>query len=112
MKIYKIVGTLYIIMLISVGSIVFFFIEGCTDFPPQTRVDGIYTADPEKDSSAKRYETISFDEVYTNGLNVMDMTAFTLCNENKLPIIVFDMNKKGNLKAVLSGEQVGTLVEA
>jgi uridylate kinase len=76
-----------------------------------TRVDGIYTADPEKDSSATRYDRISFEEVYAKGLNVMDMTAFTLCNENKLPIIVFDMNKPGNLRRVVSGERVGTLVE-
>ena len=76
-----------------------------------TRVDGIYTADPEKDKTAKKYDTITFDEVYKNGLEVMDMTAFTLCNENKLPIIVFDMNKPGNLKKVILGEQVGTLVE-
>jgi len=76
-----------------------------------TRVDGIYTADPEKDASAKKYESISFSEVYEKGLNVMDMTAFTLCNENKLPIIVFDMNQPGNLKKVISGQQVGTLVE-
>ncbi len=77
-----------------------------------TRVDGIYTADPEKDSSATKYETISFDEVYQKGLNVMDMTAFTLCNENKLPIIVFDMNKSGNLNKVVNQEtNVGTLVE-
>lgn len=76
-----------------------------------TRVDGIYTADPEKDSSATRYDRISFEEVYAKGLNVMDMTAFTLCNENKLPIIVFDMNKPGNLRRVVTGERVGTLVE-
>ncbi len=76
-----------------------------------TRVDGIYTADPEKDKTATRYDTISFDEVYKKGLEVMDMTAFTLCNENKLPIIIFDMNKPGNLKKILEGEQVGTLVE-
>jgi uridylate kinase len=76
-----------------------------------TRVDGIYTADPEKDANAKKYETITFEEVYQKGLNVMDMTAFTLCNENKLPIIVFDMNKPGNLEKLVSGEQVGTLVE-
>ncbi|MGB0888243.1 MAG: UMP kinase [Vicingaceae bacterium] len=77
-----------------------------------TRVDGIYTADPEKDSSATKFETISFDEVYQKGLNVMDMTAFTLCNENKLPIIVFDMNKVGNLNKVVNQEtNVGTLVE-
>jgi uridylate kinase len=75
-----------------------------------TRVDGIYTADPEKDKTATRYETISFDEVYEKNLNVMDLTAFTLCKENKLPIIVFDMNKKGNLKKVIEGENVGTLV--
>ncbi len=76
-----------------------------------TRVDGIYTADPEKDKTAKRYETIKFSEVLERKLQVMDMTAFTLCNENKLPIIVFDMNKPGNLHKVLSGEKVGTLVE-
>lgn len=75
-----------------------------------TRVDGIYTADPEKDPSATRYETITFDEVFAKKLNVMDMTAFTLCRENKLPIIVFDMNKKGNLQALINGENVGTLV--
>jgi uridylate kinase len=75
-----------------------------------TRVDGIYTADPEKDVTAVRYETITFTEVYEKGLNVMDMTAFTLCNENKLPIIVFDMNLPGNLRRVITGEQVGTLV--
>jgi uridylate kinase len=76
-----------------------------------TRVDGIYTADPEKDPSAVKYDRISFTEVYEKGLNVMDMTAFTLCNENKLPIIVFDMNKKGNLRKVVTGETLGTLVE-
>lgn len=77
-----------------------------------TRVDGIYTADPEKDKKAKRYSTISFEEVYKNNLNVMDMTAFTLCQENNLPIIVFDMNKPGNLLKVVSGDKVGTLVTA
>lgn len=77
-----------------------------------TRVDGIYTADPEKDSKAKKYDRISFTEVYEKGLNVMDLTAFTLCNENKLPIVVFDMNKPGNLDNVIFGkEEVGTLVE-
>ena len=76
-----------------------------------TRVDGIYTADPEKDPDAKRYESISFREVYEKELSIMDMTAFTLCNENSLPIIVFDMNKSGNLKAVLEGKDVGTLVK-
>lgn len=75
-----------------------------------TRVDGIYTADPEKDKSATKYNTITFNEVYEKGLNVMDLTAFTLCNENKLPIIVFDMNATGNLKRVIDGEGVGTLV--
>ncbi|MBV8254539.1 MAG: UMP kinase [Chitinophaga sp.] len=75
-----------------------------------TRVDGIYTADPEKDKTATRYETITFSEVYQKSLNVMDMTAFTLCQENKLPIIVFDMNKPGNLLNVIMGKNVGTLV--
>lgn len=75
-----------------------------------TRVDGIYTADPEKDPAATRFEQISFRGVYEKNLNVMDMTAFTLCEENQLPIIVFDMNKTGNLAALLRGEQVGTLV--
>ena len=75
-----------------------------------TRVDGIYTADPEKDTSATKYDTITFDEVYEKGLSVMDMTAFTLCNENKLPIMVFNMNTPGNLCNVVNGEEVGTLV--
>jgi uridylate kinase len=75
-----------------------------------TRVDGIYTADPEKDSTATRYKNLSFKEVYANNLNVMDMTAFTLCEENELPIIVFDMNKTGNLLKVTDGEEIGTLV--
>lgn len=75
-----------------------------------TRVDGIYTADPEKDPTATKYDTITFDEVYQKGLNVMDMTAFTLCNENKLPIQVFNMNILGNLTRVVKGEEVGTLV--
>lgn len=75
-----------------------------------TRVDGIYTADPEKDKTATRYDKITFDEVYQKNLNVMDLTAFTLCKENNLPIIVFDMNKKGNLMKVVKGEAVGTLV--
>ncbi|MDQ3047328.1 MAG: UMP kinase [Bacteroidota bacterium] len=76
-----------------------------------TRVDGIYTADPEKDPTATKYETITFDEVYSKGLEVMDMTAFTLCKENNLPIIVFDMNKPGNLRQLMKGDKVGTLVE-
>lgn len=75
-----------------------------------TRVDGIYTADPEKDPTATKYESISFKEVYDKGLNVMDMTAFTLSKENDLPIIVFDMDTPGNLLNLLSGEKVGTLV--
>ncbi|WP_420582183.1 UMP kinase [Reichenbachiella sp.] len=75
-----------------------------------TRVDGVYTADPEKDSSATKFPSISFQDVYEKGLNVMDMTAFTLCQENNLPIIVFDMNKKGNLKAIIDGNEVGTLI--
>ena len=75
-----------------------------------TRVDGIYTADPEKDSKATRYETISYSEVYERGLNVMDLTAFTLSQENNLPIVVFDMNKPGNLLRVIQGDNVGTLV--
>lgn len=75
-----------------------------------TRVDGIYSADPEKVKNATRFDKITFDEVYERNLNVMDLTAFTLCKENKLPIIVFDMNKKGNLKKVVMGDSVGTLV--
>jgi uridylate kinase len=76
-----------------------------------TRVDGIYTADPEKDPTATKFEHLSFDEVYDKNLNVMDMTAFTLCDENDLPIIVFDMNKTGNLMKLLEGEAIGTLVK-
>jgi uridylate kinase len=76
-----------------------------------TRVDGIYTADPEKDPTATRYKEISFQEVYDKGLNVMDMTAITLCQENKLPIIVFDMNKPGNFMKITKGESIGTLVK-
>lgn len=76
-----------------------------------TRVDGIYTADPEKDPSATRFDEITFQEVYDKGLNVMDMTAITLCQENKLPIIVFDMNKPGNFQKIASGEHIGTLVK-
>jgi uridylate kinase len=75
-----------------------------------TRVDGVYTADPEKDPTATKYETISFEECIRKNLKVMDMTAFTLCMENKLPIIVFDMNKPGNLLQVVQGGSVGTLV--
>jgi uridylate kinase len=75
-----------------------------------TRVDGVYSADPEKNPSATRFESLSFSEVLKNKLNVMDMTAFTLCEENSLPILIFDMNKPGNLLKVLEGESVGTLV--
>jgi uridylate kinase len=77
-----------------------------------TRVDGVYTADPEKDPEATRYTKITFQEVYEKGLNVMDMTAFTLCQENNLPIIVFDMNKEGNLYNLVNGENVGTLIHS
>jgi uridylate kinase len=76
-----------------------------------TRVDGIYTADPEKDKTATKFDHLTFDEVYDKELNVMDMTAFTLCDENNLPIIVFDMNKTGNLIKLLNGEAIGTLVK-
>ncbi|GAB4202294.1 MAG: UMP kinase [Bacteroidia bacterium] len=75
-----------------------------------TRVDGIYSADPEKHTDAKKYDFITFDEVYEKQLQVMDLTAFTLCKENKLPIIVFDINKKGNLLKIIQGESIGTLV--
>jgi uridylate kinase len=77
-----------------------------------TRVDGIYTADPEKDPNAKKYETITFQECISQNLRVMDMTAFTLCMENNLPIIVFDMNTAGNLRKVVCGDKVGTLVKS
>jgi len=76
-----------------------------------TRVDGIYSADPLKEPDATRYDEITFDEVYKRNLNVMDMTAFTLCQENNLPIIVFDMNKPGNLMRLVDGEPIGTLVK-
>jgi uridylate kinase len=76
-----------------------------------TRVDGIYDADPEKNPNAKKFETIGFQECISKNLKVMDMTAFTLCMENKLPIIVFDMNKAGNLIKIVKGESVGTLVQ-
>ena len=75
-----------------------------------TRVDGIYTADPEKDASATKYETITFDEVFQKKLSIMDLTAFTLCQENNLPIKVFNMNVEGNLAKICKGENVGTLV--
>jgi uridylate kinase len=75
-----------------------------------TRVDGVYTADPEKDPTATKFDRITFDEVYNRDLKVMDMTAFTLCKENGLDIIVFDMDTEGNLAKVLAGETIGTLV--
>ena len=75
-----------------------------------TRVDGIYDKDPEKHSDAVKYAQLTFDEAYAKGLNVMDMTAFTLCKENGMELVVFDMNSKGNLAKVISGEDVGTVV--
>lgn len=75
-----------------------------------TRVDGIYTSDPEKDKTATKFDSISFKDVLTKGLKVMDTTAFTLSQENKLPIVVFDINKKGNLLKIVSGENIGTVV--
>jgi uridylate kinase len=75
-----------------------------------TRVDGVYTADPEKHSDAKKFDTVTFSEVYERGLSIMDLTAITLCQENNLPILVFDMNRQGNLKRLMLGEKVGTLV--
>ena len=75
-----------------------------------TRVDGVYTADPEKDPTAEKFDAISFDEVYSRGLKVMDLTAFTLCKENRMPIEVFDMDTEGNLMRLLAGEKIGTLV--
>lgn len=76
-----------------------------------TRVDGVYTADPEKDPTAKKYDQLSYDEAIQKGLNVMDMTAFTLCKENNLPIIVFNANEKGNLLDVISGKHVGSIIK-
>ncbi|AFL84294.1 uridylate kinase [Belliella baltica DSM 15883] len=75
-----------------------------------TRVDGVYTADPEKDKTATKYNSLSYQEAYEKNLNIMDMTAFTLCQENNLPIIVFDMNKDGNLMKLAQGEEIGTLI--
>ncbi len=77
-----------------------------------TRVDGVYTADPEKDPSATKFSELSFDEAYSKGLNIMDLTAFTLCSENKMPVIVFDVHKAGNLQKILSGNNCGTLIYA
>ncbi|MCB9224387.1 MAG: UMP kinase [Crocinitomicaceae bacterium] len=75
-----------------------------------TRVDGIYTEDPEKNPLATKFDNLTFEDAYNRGLNVMDLTAFTLCRENNVPVIVFDMNQKGNLKKVVMGEKIGTLV--
>ncbi len=75
-----------------------------------TRVDGVYSADPEKDKNATKYDKLTFDEAYSKKLKIMDLTAFTLCKENKINILVFDMNKKGNLRKVLDGKNIGTLV--
>ncbi len=75
-----------------------------------TRVDGVYTADPEKDQSAVKYAALTFDEAYAKNLKVMDLTAFTLCKENNIPLVVFDMNTSGNLHRIVTGEKVGTLV--
>lgn len=75
-----------------------------------TRVDGIYTADPEKDVTATKFDEISFDEIYTRGLKIMDLTATTMCKENNLPLVVFDMDTAGNLKKVIMGENIGTRV--
>ena len=75
-----------------------------------TRVDGVYSADPEKDPNAEKYEKISYDEIYSKNLRIMDLTATTLCRENNLPVLVFNMDKKGNLEKVIAGENIGTLV--
>lgn len=75
-----------------------------------TRVDGVYTADPEKDPSATKYDTLSFDEAYEKGLKIMDLTAFTMCKENKVPVVVFDMNTKGNLEKLMEGKDIGTII--
>jgi len=83
---------------------------GADLFLKGTKVDGVYTADPVKDPTATKFEKITFYEVYKKGLNVMDMTSFTMCKENNLPIVVFDMTKKGNLIKIVQGEQIGTLV--
>jgi uridylate kinase len=77
-----------------------------------TRVDGVYSADPEKDPNAVKYDTVSFDKAIEKQLRIMDLTAFTLCRENNLPIVVFNANQKGNLKKIVEGENIGTLVSA
>jgi uridylate kinase len=76
-----------------------------------TRVDGVYTSDPEKDPDAKKYEELSFDEALGKELRILDLTAFTMCKENNMPIIVFNMNEKGNLAKLISGEKIGTLIK-
>ena len=75
-----------------------------------TRVDGVYSADPEKNPNTTRFDEVTFDRAYKDNLHIMDLTAFTLCKENNMPILVFDMNKKGNLKRIISGEKIGTIV--
>ncbi len=76
-----------------------------------TRVDGVYTADPEKDMTATKYDKLTFEEAYNKGLKIMDMTAFTLCSENNMPVVVFDVHKAGNLQKILNGDNCGTLIE-
>ncbi len=76
-----------------------------------TRVDGVYTADPEKDPRAQKFEFLTYDEAYEKGLKIMDLTAFTLCRDNHMPIIVFNMNQKGNLKMLMKGEKIGTIIK-
>ena len=83
---------------------------GADAFLKGTRVDGVYSEDPEKNPEAMRFENITFDEVYKRNLKVMDLTAFTLCKENQIPVVVFDMNTKGNLLRLISGEKIGTLI--
>jgi uridylate kinase len=75
-----------------------------------TRVDGVYTADPEKDPTAVKYEEITFDEVYNNNIKVIDLTAITMCRDNNLPVYVFNMDKVGNLRKIIDGEPIGTLI--
>jgi uridylate kinase len=83
---------------------------GCDVLLKGTRVDGVYTADPEKDPAAVRYDTLTFDEALEKKLKVMDQTAFAMCSENKMPVIVFDMNTEGNLEAVITGRKCGTFL--
>ena len=86
-------------------------VQGADAILKGTRVDGVYNSDPEKNADAIKFETISFKDVISKGLKVMDMTAFTLSQENKLPIIIFDMNKNGNLIKLVSGEKIGTIID-